>query len=522
MKKYHLIYTLFTFISLGLFLPACVDMDEDTSGKMTSDDFYSDPSLIPQAVGAAYAELQAYQNHWGVWGFQTVSSDECVVPTRAPSNDWYDGGTWQALHKHEWAVNLDKLNDVWVSLFSGITTCNRVIYDLDTYKEDMEENIYYKYKAEAAVLRSFYYSLILDLFGNVPYIEDYTDEVTSYPQSGRADIYEKLITCITENMDYLDDKPDAENYGRCTKRMAQSMLAKLYLNANVFKGLSSFDPADMNKVIEYCDEIIYSTHYEIVTNFSEPFKVYNEDCAENIFVIPMQNGINSNGDYEFHFHKFSGHNSCREIWGINVGGWNGGCATPDFMDLYDDEDIRKRATFLYGLCYTPEGVPVANPDLDGYQLDLTIEVTSLTAANKWDGARIQKYEYEKGMSGNMNNDFVIYRLADIYYMKAEAILRGGNGSLSELCNDPQFRLIRERANMPVYTPTTLTLDELIRERGREFAWEGWRRQDLIRWNQFARGSWTFKEDKGNNTRDLFPIPYDQITKNTTWEQNPGY
>jgi len=91
-----------------------------------------------------------------------------------------------------------------------------------------------------------------------------------------------------------------------------------------------------------------------------------------------------------------------------------------------------------------------------------------------------------------------------------------------LCNQEQFKLIRERAEQPVYTPETLTLQELIVERGREFAWEGWRRQDLIRWNQFSKGSWTFKTAQKDNVRDLFPIPYDQITKNPSWKQNPGY
>ena len=98
-------------------------------------------------------------------------------------------------------------------------------------------------------------------------------------------------------------------------------------------------------------------------------------------------------------------------------------------------------------------------------------------------------------------------------MKAEAILRGGNAAtLSALCAEPAFQLIRERANQPVYTPETLTLDELINERGREFAWEGWRRQDLVRWDKFAKGCWTFKEALNNNSRDLFPIPYDQTIR----------
>lgn len=522
MRKYSFIYLLLIVCAAALFNIGCTDMEENTVGRMTSRDFYADPGLLSQAVGAAYAELQAYQNHWGVWGFQTVSSDECVVPTRLPGNDWYDGGVWQALHKHQWEVRLGQLNGLWVSLYSGVTTCNRIVFDLDTYKEFIEEEVYNRYRAETIVLRSFYYSLLLDIFGNVPYVDDYEGEITSYPQTPRAELYENVLKDIIDNIQHLDENPDATNYGRCTRPMAYAMLAKLYLNAKVFKGASSYDVNDMNKVIEYCDLLINHDSYEVVNDFKEPFKVYNESCKENIFVVPMQNGINSSGDYEFHFHKFSGHPRFRDIYDIRVGGWNGGCATPSFMDFYSDDDIRKKATFIYGLCFTPEGEPIENPDLKGEQLNLTIEVESLEGARKWNGARIQKYEYEEGMTGNMNNDFVIYRLADIFYMKAEAILRGGNASLADLCNDPQFKLIRERAGQPVYTPATLTLEELIIERGREFAWEGWRRQDLIRWDQFSKGSWTFKTAQTDNTRDLFPIPYDQITKNTNWKQNPGY
>ena len=523
MKKHSLYYYIVVLVSLATLLPACTDMSEDTTGKMVSSNFYADPSLIPQAVGAAYAELQAYQNHWGVWGLQTVSSDECVVPTRTPGNDWYDGGLWQDFHQHQWEYNLDGLNNVWISVFSGITTCNRVVNDLDTYKDEMEESVYLRYRAEANVLRCFYYSIMLDLFGNVPYIDTYENEITSSPQMSRAELYQKVVDCILENVEYLDEAPSPENYGRCTQQMAYVMLAKLYLNAKVFKDADTYAPADMDKVIEYCDKVINSGHYEIAVNFTEPFMVSNESCKENIFVIPMQNGVNSNGDYEFHFHKFSGHPKSREMWGIEVGGWNGGCATPDFMNLYSDDDLRKRATFAYGpQVNKTTGEPIIDEDNGGKQLNLTIEVTSLNAAYRWEGARIQKYEYEQGMTGNMNNDFVLYRLADVYYMKAEAILRGGNSSLATLCAEPQFQLIRQRANQPVYTPETLTLDELIDERGREFAWEGWRRQDLIRWDRFAKGSWTFKEALNDNTRDLFPIPYDQITKNQTWQQNPGY
>ena len=519
MKKY-----LFSLICLSMLTFSCTDMDEDTTGQMVSSDFYSDASLISKAVGAAYSELQSYQNHWGVWGLNTVSSDECVVPTRVPGNDWYDNGNWQAFHRQNWSPRLDALNtNVWIPLFSGITTCNRVVNDLDNFKEEMDIDTYNKFRAEVITLRSFYYFLVLDLFGNVPYVDTYTDDVTTYPQITRSELFDHIVKAIEENISYLDASPNSENYGRCTQPMANVLLAKLYLNAKVYKGESSFSTSDMNKVIEYTDKVINSGNYEIVSNFSEPFKVKNENCHENIFVIPFQNGINKNGDYQFHFHKFSGHTNFRQIYGLNTGGWNGGCATKSFLDLYDDSDIRKRATFNWGIQHvygTDQTIP--NNDNGGLPLEFTQEVGSIEAATKWAGARIQKYEYEVGMSGNMNNDFVLFRLADVYYMKAEAILRGGNGSLASLLADPQFQLIRERADQPVYTTSTLTLDELINERGRELAWEGWRRNDLVRFDKFSKGSWDFKEAFADNHRDIFPIPYEQITKNQSWTQNPGY
>jgi hypothetical protein len=516
-------------LALGLSISSCTDMTEDTTGQMTAENFYADPNLVRLAVGTAYSELQGYQNHWGIWGLQTVSSDECVVPTRLPGNDWYDGGVWQAFHKHEWATNLDALNTVWISCFSGISTCNRVIYDLDAYKETMDDDVYQKYRAEASVLHCLYYSFVLDLFGNVPFVNTYEQEITAYTQTSRGALFDAIVESLEANIDYLDDEPTAENYGHVTKSAANQLLAKLYLNKKIYKAEETFSVADMNKVVEYCDKIINSGFYSIADDFKDPFVVHNESCKENIFVVPMSPGISTKGtDYEFHFHWFSGHSRFRQIYGYKTGGWNGGCATPSFMDLYEDTDYRKRATFKYGECFTPEGDTVFNPHLKDANgkpviLNLTIEIDGIASALRWQGARIQKYEYEKGMTSTMENDFVLYRLADVYYMKAEAILRGAtNANLANLLDQPEFQKIRTRAEMPIYTTATLTLDELIDERGREFAWEGMRRTDLIRWDKFAKGSWSFKEALTDNTRDLFPIPYKQIQTNPTWVQNPGY
>lgn len=133
------------------------------------------------------------------------------------------------------------------------------------------------------------------------------------------------------------------------------------------------------------------------------------------------------------------------------------------------------------------------------------------------GARSQKYEIQRNNPFNdMDNDFVIYRLGDTYLMRAEANMRLGN--MAAAVTDAN--LIRARAGMPAYTPATLTMDEMLAERGREMAWEYHRRQDLIRFGQYTK-AWRFK-DADAATHNIFPIPNDQIVLNPNLKQNNGY
>ena len=121
-----------------------------------------------------------------------------------------------------------------------------------------------------------------------------------------------------------------------------------------------------------------------------------------------------------------------------------------------------------------------------------------------------------------DNDFVLMRYADVLYMQYEAAKRAGDeAKCAELLADADFQKIRTRVNMPAYS--SLDLDELLDERGREFAWEMVRRRDLIRYNKYSKGSWDFKPAAADNHCDWFPIPRKMIeTSGGLWTQNPGY
>ncbi len=120
-------------------------------------------------------------------------------------------------------------------------------------------------------------------------------------------------------------------------------------------------------------------------------------------------------------------------------------------------------------------------------------------------------------SGQRNHDWVVFRYADVLLMKAEAILRGGTGTPEEA-----LALVNSiRVNRGVAPFATLTLDNLIDERGRELYWEGWRRQDLIRFGKFLEPG-QVKTTPSEPRHLLYPIPSQQIAVNPNLEQNPGY
>ena len=151
------------------------------------------------------------------------------------------------------------------------------------------------------------------------------------------------------------------------------------------------------------------------------------------------------------------------------------------------------------------------------------EATSINDVSWNSGARLWKYEVEKNSTVNKycENDFVLLRYADVLYMKAEAILRGAtNSTIGEVLNMPDFQLLRTRAGLEPYT--TLDLDEIYDERGREFAWENVRRRDMIRFGTFINSAWRFKTIVGQTHLKWFPINNEILGSEPRWEQNEGY
>lgn len=484
---------------------SCTNLDEEVYSSIPADKFFNNESEVIMNVGRAYTHLYSYIDHFSLWSAVTISSDEAICPYRE-TNLWWDNGVWVNLHRHNFSSQYGNTENAWSFIFDGVTLCNQILYQLDESSVDFptKPNLV----AEVKILRAWLYFHALDIFGNVPLAVDFTQkELPS--QVSRTDLFKFVETEILENASLLEDVPTSKNYGRVTKAMAYTMQAKLYLNAKEWTGTERWQQAS-----EACDKVIAFNHFMLEPDYFANFKVNNEGSRENIFVMSLDDIYTS---WRMKFHQLTLHTLSQQTFGIVDFCWDGFCATEDHYKLYSESDVR-RNSWLEG----PQSDAAGNPLMLSPTRQLTYRPQVKALYNEYnpalldDGVRFAKYEYESGLMNGMSNDFVFYRYADVLLMKGEALVRLGN--VSEAV--PYLNQIRARAEATLYTEKEITLSEILNERSRELAWEGFRRQDLIRFDKW-NDAW-FEKEAGDAHTKLFPIPYWAMDTNSNLKQNPGY
>lgn len=504
---------------------------------------YFEEKNLDTRLTDAYQCLSYLHDHWGYWGASTLSSDECVVPIRVPGEHWYDGGYWIKMQTHSWTSSDEHFSGIWNVTYYGIEQCNMLLKQLNLAKDYISTDIYKRYTAELKALHSYYYYVLLDSFGWIPYTEG--DNYTTIAQINPWEVWKKLVLTLEVEAPNLPMNIDG-NHGRCTQGMAYTLLARLYLNAASFGVTTINNGIGINTEKEFyercvtaCQKVIDSGVYSIEYDYFTNFAIHNEYSKENIFTI-IENGGNNilytwgNMYTKLRITTLTLHYSHVHAWELCEKPWNGFCCPTDFLAKYEygrdwrgacDSTLGTHDRNQWGWFLGPIYKPNTNQIIADENRDpsvVTSSIRSLENATWNDGARLTKYEVEKGGYNHYcENDFVLFRYADVLYMQYEAALRAGNtAKTTELLANAEFQRIRKRVNMPAYT--SLDLDELLDERGREFAWELVRRRDLIRYNQFTEGEWQFKE-KSDKSRDWFPIP-EQIIKDSKgfWKQNSGY
>jgi len=523
------LYKTFAILLLVLGGNSC-DLETTVYQDLPVDQFPENEAQLESILLGAYSENVDLLDDWGWWLYnQEVSSDVLVFPQRG--TDWEDGGKWRVLNRHTWTADDAPIEGMWRHLFYGVTACNQAI---EYFAADSEAAR--KAKAEMEVLRSYYYYLLIDNFGAVPYQESFSDADVAPYRNDRGDITERLITVVTDALPLIPNVDEVSTQ-RISKPMAYMLLGKLYLNAHIYKGASAVDVADMDSVAHYMNMVI-DAGYSLEDDRLAPFAVQNSASTENIFTILGDETSDSGLRLSFR----TLHTLHQQTYDLAATPWNGCAAKPDFYtklfaanDGFDDADditsvndeiVDKRAAaFLRGQQYDIDGEELADDNgnlilTNAIKADIMDDGSDGGAVTRFSGYRVVKYEVGIGSGlGDkvMENDFPVYRLADAYLMRAEATLRGA--TISNATADEDLNVIRNKAGLPNVTATE---QEILDERGREMYLEGHRRSDLIRFGKFAdRDWWLGATDSDNGEHRLvFPVPQQQIDANPNLSEAP--
>ena len=533
--------SLFTIIS------SC-SLDENPKDQIPEEEAYADAgALYRNTVATLYNYIggatdgQGLQGTCrGIYDLQTFGSDEAMIPTRG--TDWYDGGIWQELYRHDWTPGHPMLGNAWSYLYKVITLCNRSLELLESHQHLLDEVQYVEYTAEVRALRAIYYWYLMDLFGRIPIITTSKTSLSQLQQMPRSQIFKFVCTELQQVCPYLHHENSArpgDYYGRVTYHVACFVLAKLMLNAEVYLDNNwtdgdhpdgsaltiSVDGKTMNAweaTIYYCDQL-ENADYELEELYTSNFEVHNENSNENIWVIPMDKDLYYN---EMQYFFRSWHYRHAAAYGFT--GENGACATKRTLEIFKygtwSEDPRFLFNYYADIVFDNDVILVRDRNGEEFEykpweveLDLSDSPYLETA-----GARMNKYVVDRNATKNgklMDNDIVLFRLADVLLMHAEALLRNGQAEEGQ----DYFNAVRGRVDAP---EKPLTLQNLLDERLLELCWEGWRRQDLIRFGQyeslFMGDQWDAKVDERDGHTTVFPIPGGMINFNPNLTQNPGY
>lgn len=523
-RKISLLLLFVAALSLG-----CTKLNPKFEGQLTSDQVSAGGGSNTSALLAGlYQSMQGlFQDQTRTYALWEMTTDELIGPTRGP--DWDDNGVWRVLH----AQKYDGENLRIVEAFKDFNGIDFGATDLLRFNPTAQQ------AAEARFLRAIADFMLLDGWGQVNYRDPGESVITASRVRVGADALNYIISELNAIMPNL---PASGPKYTANQNAAKVLLMKCYLNKGVWTSNAArlaptFAAADMNQVISLADQIINSSAYSFTSNYFDNFSPSNGTIgSENIFTQLNQGGIQS-GNIRSRWHSTMHYNQ-------NPGGWNGFSTLSDFYAKFETIDKRKGANyptpssppnpgnrinvgFLVGQQYDLN-VDAALKDRTGALLIFTPNVSSVEVGDNLEVTGIRAYKYPIDFvndgGGNVDNDYVYFRLADVLLMKAEAILRGGTGTTAGGFGNTPLQLVNYIRTLPSRGASPLgavTLDQLLDERGRELYLESWRRQDLIRFSKFLT---PFQEK--NYTSDpkyiLFPVPNRFLAVNPNLKQNPGY
>lgn len=544
MKKRYITY-------IGMFIvmlsSACKkQLEENAYDQLIADNFYNNKTEVLSAVLRPYTHANAWvtpsgQDGW--WRPAELSADQLAWPTKGRHGE--DGGKWKRLHYHTWTVDEGGLNNAWRLMYTGVGFCNDPIENIEKRsltQMGLTQTEKDAFVAELKLLRAFHYLKLMDLFGNIPVVTQVG--IPARPETmARKDVFNFIEKEIKENIDKAPKLSKAQ-LGRMSQASAYAMLTELYLNAEIWTGTARWDDC-----IAAADQLINGAggaqngNMALDLNITDQYKTTNDLSKEVIFSIAYNFTVaNFQPSWTGEFYHFKQ----QEIYGGGRNGNNGVVVVPGNYTKFEDTDLRKTTWLSIGpqVKFVDGKSPVlASEEYNGLQLTFVDNIqknknnstlSNMSEGEENSGVRFNKYKLGNQFAGPggvpaidpqyNNTDWNVYRLTWIYFAKAEALMRKNGGTATAdalaLINTSKQRAYNAGTYVP-YTAATLTMDELLTERGREFIFEGFRRDDMIRFGKFTTGTW-WDHTASTATKALYPIPQQQRDLNVNLQQNPGY
>lgn len=547
---------------LALTTVGCTDLDVDIKSQYT--EYPNSEIALSARISNAY---YAFRGALGRRYDELVSCNSDEYTAVSFDGDYLNGRDMSNISLH--MVDADASNSqlaVYNDIQAGIVNCNQLLMDLGESEENASTT------APIRAVRAFYTFLLMDNWGDTPII-DYKvlgDNNVPIERTPRADVARWIESELLAVRDNCPSDVSEATYGTPTCWMVDALLAKLYINWNVYtKDVTSAD-WDANAAnekladcIAACDRVIESRKFDLSDDYKTKFMYTNGwQIKDFIYAMPFdavtaggmtyarfrtwRRGQNGNGFYSIEMTKSVGGNMTltpefSELFCLpgdrrndviaGSTGENIGMETFDVYqydnitgmptgvrNTYKDEDVTFTKSITLGTGVDEDGnVRVPNADLN-CGADMTGWTQGYRSIKFFPD--VNDYNiYER----NQDNDVPIFRFADVILMKCEAITRGGSATLGDTPMS-LFNQIRAYVNAPQLDHNP-SLQEILDERGREFLDEHWRRNDLIRFGDFER-DWGFKydynPDAANPQYRLLPLARDVLNANTNWTQNPGY
>lgn len=544
-------------------LASCHKLDVPVESQLTPDVYPTTTAQFNSVMGPIYTRLRG-DFPTGYFQVQSHSTDESVQP--GYGGNWFDGGRFMQMHYHTWDKDNALIGGLWGYASDMIGISNQIIYILGSAPEGAAKR---QSIAEMKTMRAYAYFMMLDLFGNVP-IDTAYGSTTLNTNTPRKDVFNFIEGELKSAIPNLSTQGGAVMYGKPNRYVAYALLAKMYLNAEVYTGTARW-----NDAITSCDSVISAgggTMYTLEPRATYLQMFYPDNGPKNkefIFVIPYD-AATSNGYMFYARYDLNRNLGIRYLYSgstpgtnvnpiMNLTSGNGlvnskpsgpRFTLPEYFALFNDPNDIRNNQWLSGKQFWPDGSPIkVSTTKKGYDqfytgsdggaamvYDLVLSSDPLTNASlrqstttfdvgndeiAWNmGTRNIKFypDASNKSNRNQNNDVPILRLSDVILMKAEAILRGGTPTMGHTALSLVNQLRANRTTSPAWT--AVTLQDILNERGRELSWECWRRNDLIRFGKFE-DKWGVKTDASTYKR-IFPIPTSALTVNPKLTQNPGY